>query len=47
MSPMLLDQDAQYRARSSEAQTAAIDQTAGLVILTTEPWVRVSAGAGE
>jgi hypothetical protein len=30
-----LDQDAQYRAHSSEAQTTAIDQTAGLVILTT------------
>jgi hypothetical protein len=30
------DQDARYRARSTETQTTAIDQTAGLGILTTE-----------
>jgi hypothetical protein len=31
------DQDERYRVCSIEAQTTAIDQTAGLVVLTTEP----------
>jgi hypothetical protein len=31
------DQDERYRVCSTEAPTTAIDQTAGLVILTTEP----------
>ena len=31
------DQDERYRVFSTGAQTTAIDQTAGLVILTAEP----------